>query len=387
MKNEFNGERLKLARTYRNYTISDFAKKINVTKQAVLQYEKGEIKPKSQTEFDIITTLRFPQEFFYQKEFQGLKVENTFFRALSSTKKIDLQTQETKTFFIVVIYNFLKNYFKLPILNIPRIQTSDYEKDIDKIASEVRNYWNLADQSIDNMVSLLEKNGIIVSTLNVDNQKIDAFTQAHIVNNEEQYCVILSNDKQSLARRNFDAAHELGHILLHNRNIKNINDLTDEESKDLEKEANNFAAALLLPKDAFLKDLKFPKSLEHYKELKAKWRVSIAAMIMRARQLQKIDNEEYLELMKQMSYKKWRTTEPLDKEWKLQEVILFKKCIDMLKSYNVLSASNFIKTLSDYGLPMYSEDLEELLDLASGTLSETFENNILFNPNFTNTNV
>lgn len=382
MKNEFNGERLRLARTFRNYTISDFAKKIEVTKQAVLQYEKGDIKPKPQTEFNIITSLNFPKEFFYQNEFENIRIENTFFRALSSTKKIDMQTQETKTLFIVIIYNFLKQYFKLPQLNIPTIDFEDYNEHIEEIAKNARKYWNLGNEPINNMVSLLEKNGIIVSTLNVNNKKIDAFTQAHVINGEEQYCVILSNDKQSSARRNFDAAHELGHILLHNRNIKNIEDLTDEESKELEKEANNFAASFLLPKEAFLKDLKFPKALEHYKELKIKWRVSIASMIMRARQLEQITNEEYMELMKQMSFKRWRTNEPLDNEWKLQEVVLFRKCIDMLKNYDVLSSSEFVRKLSDYGLTMHSMDLEELLDLTSGTLSEKYEDNIFITDKF-----
>ena len=50
-------------------------------------------------------------------------VGNTFFRALSSTKKIDLQTQEEKTRFIVYIYEFLNNYFNYPKLDLPEIDT------------------------------------------------------------------------------------------------------------------------------------------------------------------------------------------------------------------------------------------------------------------------
>ena len=48
LKMNFNGDRLRIARIYRNMTISDLGKKISVTKQAISQYEKGIIAPKSE---------------------------------------------------------------------------------------------------------------------------------------------------------------------------------------------------------------------------------------------------------------------------------------------------------------------------------------------------
>lgn len=378
--NNFNGERLKLARIYRNMTASELAEKLGVTRQAVLQYEKNENNPKLDTEFTIITTLHFPRDFFYKDNLYDVPVENTFFRALSSTKKIDLQTQEEKTKIIVYIYEFLNNYFNYPELDLPEIDTDidlNNKENIEDIAIKVRNYWELGTQPIENMVNLLENKGIIVSTLNVNNKKIDAFTQVHKVNKKDKYCVVLSNDKQSVARRNFDAAHELGHIILH-RNIEKIEELSPEEQRKLEEQANSFAAAFLLPKNEFFNDLRDPLNLEYYKELKKKWKVSIAAMVMRARQLGRINNSQYLELVKAMNYRKWRTREPLDNQWKLQQTILFKKSIDMLKNNNILSGSQFVYEIGKFGIPMYAEDLEELLDLEKGTLSD---DNVLSNNN------
>lgn len=370
--NNFNGERLKLARIYRNMTASELADKIGVSRQAVLQYEKNESKPKLETEFTIITILHFPRDFFYMDNINMVPVENTFFRALSTTKKIDLQTQEEKTKFIVYIYEFLNNYFNYPQLDLPKINIDidlNDKDNIEDIANNVRSYWGLGFQPIENMVNLLENKGIIVSTLNINNKKIDAFTQVHEINNKENYCVVLSNDKQSVARRNFDAAHELGHIILH-KNIERLEELSSEEQKKLEDQANAFAAAFLLPKNVFFNDLKNPLDLEYYKELKKKWKVSIAAMIMRARQLGRINNSKYVDLVKSMNYRKWRTREPLDNQWKLQETILFKKSIDMLKNSNILSGSQIVYEIGKYGLPMYAEDIEELLDLEKGSLSE-----------------
>lgn len=370
--NNFNGDRLKLARIYRNMTASELAEKLGVTRQAVLQYEKNDINPKLEMEFKIITTLRFPKDFFYKDSLDTLSVENTFFRALSTTKKIDLQTQEEKTKIIVYIYEFLSRYFNYPELDLPEIDINidlEDKNSIEDISMKLRAYWNLGENPIENMVNLLENKGIIVSTLNVNNKKIDAFTQVHKVNNNEKYCVVLSNDKQSVARRNFDAAHELGHIVLHS-NIEKIEELPLEEQRKLENQANSFAAAFLLPKAKFFNELVQPLNLEYYKELKKKWKVSIAAMVMRARQLERINNNQYLELVKAMNYRKWKTREPLDNQWKLQQTILFKKSIEMLKNNKILSGSQFVYEIGKCGIPMYSEDLEELLDLERGTLSD-----------------
>lgn len=371
--NNFNGERLKLARIYRNMTASELAEKLGVTRQAILQYEKNEIKPKLEMEFKIITTLRFPKDFFYKKDnLNNLLIENTFFRALSTTKKIDLQTQEEKTKIIVYIYNFLSNYFNYPELSLPEIDVNidlENRNNIEDIAIKVRNYWKLGEKPIENMVNLLENKGIIVSTLNINNKKIDAFTQVHRVNNVNKYCVVLSNDKQSVARRNFDAAHELGHIILHS-NIEKLDELTSEEQRKLEEQANFFAASFLLPKNEFFNDLIQPLNLEYYKELKKKWKVSIAAMVMRARQLGRINNSQYVELVKTMNYRKWKTREPLDNKWKLQQTILFKKSIEMLKNNKILTGSQFVYEIGKSGIPMYANDLEELLDLEKGTLSD-----------------
>ena len=377
----FNGERLKLARIYRNMTASELAEILGVSRQAVMQYEKNDSKPKLETEFNIITRLHFPRDFFYKDSLDKLLVENTFFRALSSTKKIDLQTQEEKTKIIVYIYEFLSKYFNYPELQLPEIDTNinlDDKNNIEDIATKVRNHWDLGEYPIENMVNLLENKGIIVSTLNVNNKKIDAFTQVHRINNKEKYCIVLSNDKQSVARRNFDAAHELGHIILH-RNIEKLEELSQEQQRKLEEQANSFAAAFLLPKNEFFKELVQPLDLEYYKILKKKWKVSIAAMVMRARQLERINNNQYLELMKTMNYRKWRTREPLDNQWKLQQTILFKKSIDMLKSNNILSGSEFVYEVGKSGIPMYANDLEDLLDLESGTLSDnkSINNNII----------
>jgi Zn-dependent peptidase ImmA (M78 family)/DNA-binding XRE family transcriptional regulator len=363
----FSGERLRKARIYRNMTISDLADKISVSKQAISQYEKELITPKPEVLFQLVSVLRFPMAFF-KEDTTNIKVENTFFRALSSAKTLDLNTQEVKTEIIVRIYNFLNRYLNFPELDLPDTDQIETE-DIEDITGMVRSYWGLNETPILNMVSLLEKKGIIVSSLSTDSQKIDAFTQIHTTNGNQQFCVVLGNDKQSMVRRNFDAAHELGHIILHNKLI-NIKDLSKDEFKKIESEANQFAASFLLPRNAFFSDLVNPTSLDAYLMLKKKWKVSIAAMVMRAKQLGRINSTQYQNLMKQISYRKWRKGEPYDDTWEIQRPQLFKKAIKILIDNNVLSGSQLVMELSKDKYSINPEEIEILLDLEPGTLIE-----------------
>lgn len=364
----FNGDRLRIARIYRNMTISDLEKKISVTKQAISQYEKGIISPKSEVLFQLVSVLRFPLDFFTEIDNGTTKVENTFFRSLSGVKKLDLNTEEIKTELIVRLYNFLNGYLKFPKLQLPSI---DYKNviDIEDVTLMLRGFWGLNNDPIVNIVDLLEKNGIIVSSLTTDSTKIDAFTQIHKINGHHQFCVVLGNDKQSMVRRNFDAAHELGHIILHSK-LSNIKDLSNEEFKELEVEANNFAASFLLPKNDFFADLVNPTNIEAYLQLKKKWKVSVSAMVMRAKQLGRVSSLQYKNLMKLISYKKWGKVEPYDDVWKIQRPQLFRKAIKILKENNVLTGQQLMIELSKHKFTINVEEVEVLLDLDPGTLVE-----------------
>lgn len=366
---QFNGKRLKIARLYRNLSVSDLAEKIGVKKQAVSQFEIGDAKPKIETELAIIRELGFSRRFFYQ-DVSSPEISNTFFRALSSATALDKKTQEVKTQMVVQIYNFLCQYLDLPCLDLPKLDLSNM--DIEEIARKLREHWGIGEKPIPNMVNLIEANGVIVSAFDVESEKIDAFTQVHNTENGPQYCVVVGNNKKSAVRRNFDIAHELGHIVLHGT-IENLDELSQDKIKELENQANLFAGAFLLPKDAFVKDLISPTNLMSYIALKGKWRVSIAAMLIRAKAIGVIDTKQYQALMKSLSYRKWRTQEPLDDKLAVPSPTLFASAIEVLFEDGELTPQSFMHHLWEFGLAMNSDDVEKLLSLKKGTLKSEIE--------------
>lgn len=357
---KFNPKRLREARLIRDLTIKELSEKIGVTKQAVSQFELGDYTPKTETMMSIINTLKFPKNFFY-REYKEQFVGNTFFRANAAATKKSKERQYNKTLLSGYIYEYLADYIEFPELNLPDISDFDSEWDddsIEELALKVREHWGLGDNPITNIVHLLEKNGIMVFSVDTDSQKIDAFCQ----HRKGRPFIFLGNDKQSAFRRQFDGGHELGHILMH-KDIDNQDVLNKEEFKVMENQANRFASAFSLPADAFAKTVT-STSLLHFVELKKYWNVSIAAMIYRCLDLNIIDEGKYTSLQKQISMKKMRKKEPLDDVFPLQEPVVLKKSILMLLESDVKNEQQIIQEIS-----VPQEYIEMLCNLDKGTLN------------------
>lgn len=277
-----------------------------------------------------------------------------------------------------MIYEILSNYLEFPQLNIPDVSEfiNNDEIDYEAMAQKIREYWEIGQKPIEDFPYLLEKNGIIVASYPVSQDNIDAYSQKINVEGNDKFIIVLSDDKNSAVRSNFDAAHELGHILLHDWNL-DLEELSREDFKKQEKQANNFAAAFLLPKEAFLKDVSlYPKDLKYYIELKRKWKVSISAMLIRANKLGVINDNQYQYLMKQMTFNKWRQNEPLDNVIIKQEPILLNKSIEMLIGNNVFNPQEFLDELAENNISMKADEVEKLLNLPEGTLLPREEKNI-----------
>lgn len=378
MSKSFNGQRLRQARLYKGLSINDLAELLGVSKQAISQYETSNVTPDFDKMRIITNKLNFPSSYFFQEDSFDINAKTTYFRALLSANKNARLQQVVKIKHLAMIYEILSNYLEFPQLNIPDISeflNSD-EIDYDAIAQKVREYWGISKKPIEDFPYLLEKNGIIVASYPVSQDNIDAYSQKINIDGQDKFIIVLSDDKNSAVRSNFDAAHELGHILLHDWNL-DLEELSREDFKKQEKQANNFAAAFLLPKETFLKDVSlYPRDLKYYIELKRKWKVSISAMLIRANKLGVINDNQYQYLMKQMAFNKWRQNEPLDNVIIKQEPILLSKSIEMLIGNNVFNAQELLDELAENNISMKADEVEKLLKLPEGTLSPREERNI-----------
>lgn len=78
-----------------------------------------------------------------------------------------------------------------------------------------------------------------------------------ILYNKNNRPMIIINKSDYITRQRFTLAHEIGHYLLHNLKNNIHFDCSYSKNSNIEKEANNFAASLLLPNFILEKYSKF----------------------------------------------------------------------------------------------------------------------------------
>ena len=378
--NKFKGQRLKEALQFRGMRMTELAKQSDISKQSLSLYANGENIPPYENVVKIANALEFPFDFFMTEDLCSTTTNNTYFRSQASASKLTQNAQELKLEYVAKLYEVLLNYVDFPERNLPPVffRGSDNLLDADSdnvleqiefIANTARKHWMIGMGPIDNMQYLLESNGIIVTGFRNVNERIDAFSQrVNIQNRGTVFIVALAIGEKPDVRLRFDMAHELGHILMHNWDDSN-DSLSKDEFNALEKQANIFASAFLLPRETFGKEVApYATNVEFYRSLRKKWGVSMQAMMYRARQLKLITANQFQYMMRTVSAKGWRLREPGDSPGQLNSTI-FQGAIDLLLDGNYLNVKQLMQAFHEYGIVLSQGDLEDIMGLKQGTLA------------------
>ncbi len=273
---------------------------------AVSQYENGTSRPSAGTLARIALILQFPTEFFASTGERPLELDTatTFFRSLRSTSQRERDQAIAHAALVYHVVERLSRKVILPDVALPGEMdlAPDASADaIEDVASNVRNAWGLGEKPIPHLVRLIETNGIVVTRFLLDGQRIDAFSRRFPV----RPVIVLGNNKFDAARSRFDAAHELGHLVMH----------PDPEpgSRVQERQAHLFAAALLMPRSRIEDELPRQKiDWRKLLELKRTWGVSLGALLFRAKDLGTLSQTSYESAIKMMARRGWRSNEPGD---------------------------------------------------------------------------
>ena len=367
MNTPFNGDRLKKARIYRGLTVAELAERVGCQRQTLSMYEISKSQPTDKiTVARIAKELDFPVKYFYENP-DVFTSGTVYFRSLLTTNKKYRSEQIVKMDYLSQIYSLLQDY-----VAFPEFEPLDLPNDVtpEQAAYALRDAWGLGRGPIENLISIVEEHGILVTSFSTSTNDVDAFSQFMGATSTPTYIIAYSNNKTSAARIHFDIAHELGHICLHEWS-EDIEDISKEEFKSKEREANDFAAAFLLPEETFKKDAeRGPQTITYYKQLKKRWKVSIAAMVRRSEKLGIISADDYQNLIRVMQRRGLRKEEPLDDILLTASPALLKTSVNILLQENVFTTSEFMDELSNsYGLSINAAEVEYLLDLPNGTLS------------------
>lgn len=376
---KFNGQRLKEALQFREKKMTELADETGISKQSLSLYANDGNVPPFDNVIKIARALDFPTDFFMSEDLCTASTGNTYFRSQASATKKSRNAQKIKLEYVSKMYEVILNYMNVPELNIPdtsaisipndiaNVDSEQAINEIEKLAKMVREHWDLGNGPIDNLQYALQSNGIIVTGFRDVDTDIDAFSQQITIDGKVVYIIALAIGSKPIERLRFDMAHELGHILMHMWGEDN-EDISKDEFNAREKQANMFASALLLPKETFSKSVSaYPTNIDYYLALKKKWKVSMQAMMYRARQLDIISTNQFQYMMRTMSKNGNRTHEPGDKPGEIGDTI-FQAALDMLFEGGYLTVRELLKEFGRYGIYLSQHDLENLMYLRAGTL-------------------
>ncbi|MCX6743115.1 MAG: ImmA/IrrE family metallo-endopeptidase [Candidatus Parcubacteria bacterium] len=99
--------------------------------------------------------------------------------------------------------------------------------------------------------------------------------------NEDGFIAIGINSNKPITRQRFTIAHELGHFLLNHDIGSKLIDENFDKPINIEMEANDFAAELLMPRDFLKKDIEEKKFNINIPDLAKRYNVSEQAMSVR----------------------------------------------------------------------------------------------------------
>jgi Zn-dependent peptidase ImmA (M78 family)/transcriptional regulator with XRE-family HTH domain len=298
-----NGDRIRQAREIKGLTQAELASKVGVSQSAIAQLESNSnqlvFEPLEAKVDAIAFHTRFPKAFFYQDSAPEFPLGSLLYRHRSSLLKREDKCRFHQLGRLVyeLADKMVANGVRAPEVTLPKVVGEQPSV----AAGITRAKLGLSpDTPAKNLLNRLEKSGVFVFMLPDEVSELDSYSVW--ADTEPRRPVIVLCGAKSGDRQRYNLAHELGHLVMHHSFPDGL--------KNVEREANLFAAALLLPKEAMMREILPPITLTSLAAMKPRWGVSIAALIERSVALGIITDRQARYLRKQKRDLKWDKQEP-----------------------------------------------------------------------------
>jgi Zn-dependent peptidase ImmA (M78 family) len=354
----FQPQRLQQALDAYGLTGVAFSNMTGIAESSLSDYRNGHSTPSIEHFNKIVEVLQYPRNFFLTEptsKLNGL----AWFRSMSTATQSTRKKLYSRLEWLDEITQYLSSWINFPSANLPI--GLDFKTEIEQIDSvfiekttrQIREHWNFSGFPIPNLVRALERNGFVVARGLQEVEKLDGLS---FFSKQTKPYIFLLEGKGSAVRSRFDAAHELGHFVLHQKiDVKHTRDVI--KNRILEDQAHRFASSILLPREEFLSDVLAP-TLDSFLSLKSKWNVSIACMIMRCYDLDVINEEQKTNLFKNLSRRGWKIKEPLDDKLIPEKPVLLSQAIQLLVGQHVKSKEEIL-----HDLPLPAQELIKICSL------------------------
>ncbi|MCF8341470.1 MAG: XRE family transcriptional regulator [Chitinophagaceae bacterium] len=285
--------RIRNARIQHLLSLQQVADSVGVSKQMISKYEQGKVIPNSQKLISLGKLFNKKIDYFFSEP--EIKLGEINFRKKNkfSKKKVDALKEEIRV--QIENYLFVENIcslntvFKNPIAN----RLINNKHDVVNAVHYIREVWQIGNDTIHNIIELLEDNEVKVIEVNDDTMQFDGLATKI----DNKYYVVVINKNMPIERKRFTLLHELGHLLL---NLNNI------EEKDVEKYCNWFASEMLLSTENIMIEFGNKRksiTVEELKNVQSKYGISIKAIVYILSEVEIISQEKVVSFYKNVNAK------------------------------------------------------------------------------------
>jgi len=322
MENIIIGERLKEVREARKITQEELSQKIGITRSSISAFEKGLKFPSIHTVEKLSKELKIPMAYLQNERPPRSKRTGPLSYRKNSRASQAVQDQMSRLEeWLEDIYSVYISYIDFPEVNFLPAEPVDFEilsdDGIEKTADELRSQWGMGLGPITNLTDFIEANGIVIGRA-----FLEPDIEAVSVWRSKKPHILINKAITSCARIRMSIAHELGHLVLHR--FVNEEDYDDDKKHELmEKQASFFAGAFLFPRRSFFTEFRSTR-IDSLLVMKERWKVSMGAIAMRAKNLELITKNSVRTFYKQLNARGYsQKNEPLDDEIPLEPIKLF----------------------------------------------------------------
>lgn len=293
----FNPDLLKVARQAAGKSQAALASSLEITQAAISKMEAGLLQPSAEVLARLAEQLDVPQSFFFEQDrVVGLPVSVQYRKRASVGQRATEQVEAAVNLRLFQLRRLLRSVDVTRELELPCVDPDEAPGgSAASVAILLRRMWLVPRGPIRNLTDYVERAGVVVIPCDFQALGVDGLTYSV---NGLPTCVFL-NSQMPGDRQRFTLAHELGHVVMHRL-----------PNAEMERQADEFAAELLMPAADIRSAFATGVSLVRLAELKQIWRVSMGALLVRAKSLGVLSEEGSTHLWKQMSRAGYRTAEP-----------------------------------------------------------------------------
>jgi Zn-dependent peptidase ImmA (M78 family)/DNA-binding XRE family transcriptional regulator len=341
----FNPARLTLARHRRKLTKKQLAELADFDQKTIIRYETGNIEPPPESLAVLARALDFPEAFFFGQDVDEISSEAVSFRSLKALLVRDRDAALAASAFAFMLNDWVSERFSLPLTDLTSFKE---DTDPESAARLLRHKWAIGERRISSMIHLLESKGVRIFSLVEDTRALDAFSMWR-----KNTPFIFLNTRMTGERGRFDAAHELGHLVLHRHG-------GPQGGRVAEDQANTFAAAFLMPRADVQAKLPRIRFLSEIIQAKKFWGVSASALNHRLHRLGITSDWQYRTFCIQIN-EQFGQTEPYGMQ--KEQSLLWEKVFEALRADRITKH----KIANTLGLPV--AEIESLVFQLSNMLS------------------